>query len=159
MTRLQPGDGQAKSSREPVDDALQRMDIVDRGVEDGTSERLSLRLAIGDIDIVNAVSLKEPENVLSAVESGVAVRAVGTDANLDGDRTGNGLVATVLCLLLPTEANEVDGGVLYLFTVEESNRLGTNVSLPIATLREGHEPHHESLPINCSGRVWHARGR
>lgn len=134
MARLQPGDGQAESSRDPVNDALEWMDIVDRGAEDGTSERPSLRLAIGNVDIGNLVPLKELENALSGVESGVAVRTVWTDANPDGDTTGDGLAATVLGLLLPTEANEVDRGVLDLFMVEESNRLGTNVSLQIATL-------------------------
>ena len=158
MTRLQPGDGQAKRSRDPVDDALERMEIIDRGVEDRTSKRMSLRLAIGDVDIVNVVLPKELEDVLSGVESSVAVRTVGTDANPDGDMTGNGHGKTVLVLLLPTEANEVDGGVLDLSTVEEFNRLGTNVSPQIATLQESHEPHHKLLPIACSCRVWHACG-
>ena len=155
----QPGDGQAKSSRDPVDDALERMNIVDWGVEEGTGERMSLRLAIGDVDIVNVVPLKELEDVLGGVESGVAVCTVVKHANPDGDMTGNGLAATVLSLPLPTEANEVDGGVLDLFMAEDFNRLGTDFSPQIAMLREVHEPHHESLPIGCSGQVWHARRR
>lgn len=89
---------------------------------------MSFRLAVGNVDIVYAVPLKELDNVLRGVESGVAVRAVGTDANLDGNGTGNELATTILGLLLPTEASEVDEGMPNLFTVEESNRLGMNVN-------------------------------
>ena len=64
ITRPQPGDGQAKSSRDPVDDALEGMHIVDWAVEDGTSEWPDLQLAIGDIDIVNTVPFKEVGNDL-----------------------------------------------------------------------------------------------
>jgi hypothetical protein len=159
MKRLRLGDGQAKRSRDPVDDALEWMDIIDWGVEDGTNERMSLRLAIGDVNIVNAVLLKEVEDVLGGVESGVAVCTVVTHTNPNGDTTGDRLAVTVLSLLLPTEANEVDGGVLDLLIVEDFDRLGTDVSPKIAMLREGHEPHHESLPIGSPGRVWHACGR
>lgn len=80
-------------------------------------------------------------------------------SNPDGDRTGDRLAATVLSLLLPTEANKVDGGVLDLFMVEDFNRIGTDVSPQIAMLREGPEPHHGSLPTGSPCRVWHARGR
>lgn len=76
MEGLRPGDGQAKSSRDPVDNALKRMDIVDWGAEDGTSERMSLRLAIGDVDIADVVPLKELEDVLGGVESSVAICTV-----------------------------------------------------------------------------------
>lgn len=159
MKGPRPGDGQAKRSRDPVDDALEWMEIVDWSVEVGTNERMSLRLAIGDVNVVNAVPLKEVEDVLGGVESGVAVCTVMTHTNPNGDTTGDRLGETVLSLLLPTEANEVDGGVLDLLIVEDFDRLGTDVSPKIAMHQKGHEPHHELLPIGSPGQVWHGCGR
>lgn len=157
MTGLQPGDGQAERSRNPVYDALERVKLVDRGVKDWASEKLSFRLAIGDVEVVNVVLLKEFHNPLSGVESGVAIRTVWKDADPDGYGAGNRLAAAILSLLLPTEANQVDGGELDLVIVEELDRLGTNISSHTATLRESHKPLHESSAT--AFRVCRARGR
>lgn len=67
--------------------------------------------------------LEEIKNDLSRVKSGVGVRAVGTDASPDGHRTGNHLSTTILSLLLPTKADQVDGCVLDMFTVDSLTAL------------------------------------
>lgn len=130
------------------------MEVVDRGGEDGTSQRPSLRLAKSDLDIFNAIPLQELENVLGAFERSVAVGAIGTDADPDCDGAGNVLAETVLSLLLPTETSEVNGSEPDLFGVEESRRLGTNVVLP----ELGMFVHGEKLDLAKVAR-WPSRWR
>ncbi len=143
MERLQASNWQAKGGGNPVDHVLEGMEIVDRCIEYGTSERLGHRLAVGNIDIVNVVLREELEDVIRGVERGVASGTVRQDTDPDRGTTGNCLAAAVLSLLLPAETDEVDGGELDLSIVKKSNGLRTNVSPQIATLRVSHEPHDE----------------
>jgi hypothetical protein len=143
VQRLQAGDGQAKCGGDPIYDILEGMEIIDGCQQFGTSERLGHRFAISHLDVVNVVLLEELEDVLRGLERGVAGGTVWQYSDPDRDATGNCLSVAVRVLLVPPEAGEVDGGMLYLSIVEEFNNLGTNVSPQNATLREGHEPPHE----------------
>ena len=104
------------------------MEVVDRGIEGVTGEKLNLRLTIGDVDILDLVLLKKFKNILSAVESGIAAGAVGKDANPNGCETGNCLAVAALSLFFPSETGKIDRGVLDVFQVEELGRLQRDIS-------------------------------
>jgi hypothetical protein len=109
----------------------------------GTTEKLGHRFTICHVYVVNAVLLEELEDVLRGLERVVAGGAVWLYSDPDRDAIGNCLCAAVSVILVPTEADEVDGGKQDLSNVEEFNNLGTNVSPQNATLLEDHEPSHE----------------
>jgi hypothetical protein len=138
VERLQPGNGQAKCSGDPIYDVLEGMEIIDGCQQFGTSERVDHRFTIRHIDVVNVVLPEELEDVLRGLKRGVAGGTVGQDSDPDCYTTGDCPSATVRVLLIPPEASEVNGGMLDFSIVEEFNNLGTNVNPQNATLREGH---------------------
>ena len=111
---LQAGDWQAKGGGNPVNHVLEGMEIIDRRVEYRASERLGHRLAVGNVNIVNVMRFEELEDDVRGVGRDVGGGTVGQNANPDRGTTGNRLAAAVLSLLLPAEADEVDGGELDL---------------------------------------------
>ena len=93
------------------------------------------RLTIGDIDIGNAVFLKEIEDVVGRVECDLASESIGQDPHPNGGRSGDYFfvvtitnLVVVLFLLNPTETNEIYRRKLDISLVEEVKNLGTNVS-------------------------------
>lgn len=106
---LEAGDRQAKGGGNPVGDVLERIEIVEGRQQRTISEKLGCRLAIRDIDIVNAVVVEEElEDSLSRIECCVAGGSVGQDSNPNRGTGGNSLSGAFPVLLYPAEADEVD---------------------------------------------------
>jgi len=146
-------DGQAESSGDGMDDVLEMIVIIDGRQQRGTSEKSGLGFTEGHIDVVDAVLFEETEDVLRGLERDVAGGAVLLDSNPNSDGTGNIFCAALPTRLLPTKADEVDGGDQDLSLVEDLANLRTNVSPQNATLLEDHEPRYELWPTGHPGPV------
>jgi hypothetical protein len=146
LRRLLASDGQAESSGDGMYDVLEVIVIIDGRKQRRTSEKSGLGFTECHVDVVDAVLLEETEDVLRGLERDVAGGAVFLDSDPNSDATGNLICAAVRTRLLPTKADEVDGGEQDLSLVEEFANLRTNVSPQNATLLEDHEPCHEQWP-------------
>jgi hypothetical protein len=149
LRRLLASDGQAESGGDGMDDVFEGMVIVDGRQQRGTGEKSGLRFTECHVDVVDDVLLEETEDVLRGLERDVAGGGVFLDSDPNGDATGNRICAAVRIRLVPTKADEVDGGEQDLSLVEEFANLRTNVSPQNATLLEDHEPCHEQWPTGC----------
>ncbi|TFY62244.1 hypothetical protein EVG20_g6776 [Dentipellis fragilis] len=121
------------------------------GVEDGTSEKLSLRLAIGDVDIIDLVLLKKLENALSRVESGVAV-AVGKDADPNDRLTTNLITDYCAQVILAEFSVPVDGDELHLADILRIVAMAATTRLPSSIRHPSLAPVGRALfaqPLAC----------
>lgn len=66
---------------------------------------------------------------MGGLERDVAGGGVFLDSDPDGDATSHYIIAAVRSRLVPTKANEVNGGERDLSLLEEFANLGTNVVL------------------------------
>ena len=127
---LDAGDRYAEGGGDPVDDVLQGVEITNGCAERRTSKLVSLRLAEGDVDVIDAVGVEEFEDKLAAVESVISGSTVGENSNPNRNTTEDKIPTTVCGGLFPTEARKIYGRELDTFLVEDLDCLRTreNVS-------------------------------
>ena len=136
LRRLFVSDGQAESSGDGMDNVFEGMVIVDGRQQRGTSEKSDLRFTECHLDVIDVVLLEKTKDILRGLERDVAGGGVFLDSDPNGDTTGHYIFAAVRSRLVPTKADEIDGGEQDLSLVEEFANLRTNVSPENATLLE-----------------------
>ena len=148
LRRLFASDWQAESSGDGMDNVFEGMVIVDGRQQRGTSEKSDFRFTECYLDVVDIVLLEETKDVLRGLERDLAGGSVFLDSDPNGDTTGHYIFAAVRSRLVPTKADEIDGGEQDLSLVEEFANLRTNISPENATLLE-----ITSLVTNCGPQV------
>ena len=136
LRRLFASDWQAESSGNGMDNVFEGMVIVDGRQQRGTAEKSDLRFTECHLDVIDVMLLEETKDVLRGLERDVAGGGVFLNSDPNGDTTGQYILAAVRSRFVPTEADEVDGGIQDLSLVEEFANLRTNVSPQNATLLE-----------------------
>ena len=119
LRRLLTSDGQAESSGNGMDNVFEGMVIVDGRQQRGTGEKSDLRFTECHLDVIDIVLLEETKDVLRGLERDLAGGSVFLDSDPNGDTTGHNIFAAVRSRLVPTKADEVDGGEQDLPLVEE----------------------------------------
>ena len=119
LRRLLASDGQAESSGNGMDNVFEGMVIVDGRQQRGTGEKSDLRFTECHLDVIDVMLLEETKDVLRGLERDVAGGGVFLDSDPNGDTTGHNIFAAVRSRLVPTKADEVDGGIQDLPLVEE----------------------------------------
>ena len=119
-----------------MDNVFEGMVIVDGRQQRGTSQKSDLRFTECHLDVIDAMLLEETKDVLRRLERDVAGGDVFLDSDPNGDTTGHHILAVVRSRLVPTKADEVDGGIQDPSLVEKFANLRSNVSPQNATLLE-----------------------